>query len=103
MALRIPFVNATRQSDTAFTPATSASVGAASVQLAAANKSRVEITICNDHATQVVYLSLGSAAAVVNQGIRLNAAGGSYTTSAYLGAIQAIATGAATTVTITEI
>jgi hypothetical protein len=62
----------------------------------------VEVTICNDHATQVVYLALG-ATAVANQGIRLSAAGGSYTTSAFTGAINAIATGAGTVVTFAEV
>lgn len=101
MANRV--VEPVRQTDTATTPATSVSVGAATTSVVAANTGRVEITICNDHATQIAYLSLGAAAAVANTGIRLNAAGGSYTTTSYTGAIQAIATGAATILTVTEI
>lgn len=90
------------QTDTAKNPSGSGSVGVASAQLVAANPDRVEITICNDHATNVVYLSLGGTAAV-GSGIRINAAGGSYTTAAYTGAINAIASGATTTVTISEV
>lgn len=91
------------QSDTAKTPASTVTVGTSTTSLVAANPQRVEITICNDHATQVLYLSLGTAAAVASTGIRVNGAGGSYTTRAYTGAIQAIASGATTVVTITEI
>jgi hypothetical protein len=85
------------------------SVGAASGTVVAANISRRELTIVNDHATQIVYLALnitdGSTVptAVLNSGIRLNAAGGSWTTNAYKGPIAAIATGAATGVTVAEI
>lgn len=95
-------VEPVRQTDTATTPASSATIGAASATVAAANSGRVEITICNDHATQIAYLALGPTA-VANTGIRLNAAGGSYTTTSYTGIITAIATGAATVLTFTEI
>lgn len=81
---------------------TAVSVGGTSTQVAAAFPGRVEITICNDHATQIVYLSLG-VAATANSGIRINAAGGSYTTRSYSGAIFAIATGSATGVLVSEI
>lgn len=83
-------------------PGKAVSVGAASAEVAAANADRAEITVQNDHATQVVYLKLG-ATAVANQGIRLNAAGGSWTSQAYTGAVNAIATGAATPVLVTEV
>lgn len=89
--------------DTASEPGTAVTVGGTTTSLVAANNVRAEITICNDHATQLVYLKLGTAAAELNKGIRINAAGGSYTTSAYRGAIQAIASGATTVVTVTEI
>lgn len=101
MANRV--VEPVRQTDTATNPAISVSVGAADIQIVPANTGRVEITICNDHATQIIYLSLGGAAAVVSKGIRLNAAGGSYTTTSYTGEIRAIASGAATVACITEI
>lgn len=88
---------------------TTVSVGAASVTVAATNISRRELTIVNDHATQLVYLALNTTdgttvpTAVLNSGIRLNAAGGSWTTNAYKGPVGGIATGAATGVTVAEI
>lgn len=88
---------------------TAVSVGASSVTLAPANAARCEITVVNDHATQVLYLTLNTTdgstvpTAVVNSGIRLNAAGGSWTSNAYLGPIAAIATGATTPALVTEI
>jgi len=94
--------NRPAQNDTAHTPTGAATIGAASGQVVAANTNRIEVTICNDHATQVAYLALG-ATAVVNSGIRLNAAGGSYTTNAFTGQINAIATGAGTVLTFTEV
>ena len=87
------------------------SVGAASGVVVASNISRRELTIVNDHATQIVYLALNTTdgsggttpTAALNTGIRLNAAGGSWTTNAYKGPVAAIATGAATGVTVVEI
>ena len=92
-----------RPASTAVTPKAAASVGVTSLEILAANPARVEATICNDHATNVVYLALG-AVAVVNQGVRLNAAGGTYTTPpGYTGTIEAVATGASTVVTFAEV
>lgn len=88
---------------------TTVSVGAGSGTVAATNISRRELTIVNDHATQIVYLALNTTdgttvpTAVLNSGIRLNAAGGSWTTNAYKGPVAGIATGAATGVTVAEI
>lgn len=85
------------------------SVGAASGTIVASNISRRELTVVNDHATQIVYLALNTTdgstvpTAVLNSGIRLNAAGGSWTTNAYKGPVAGIATGAATGVTVAEI
>lgn len=90
------------QSDTAKTGSSAVSVGTSTVQVAAANPRRVELFLQNDHATQVVYLGLGTAA-VANQGIRLNAAGGGIVLSSYSGAVNAIATGASTVVLVTEV
>lgn len=90
------------QSDTAKTPTSSATIGGTSAAVVPANAQRVEVTICNDHATQIAYLALG-ATAVLNQGIRLAPAGGSYTTQAFTGAINAIATGATTVLTFAEV
>lgn len=90
------------QSDLAKTPVSAVTVGASDTLIVAANTARTEVTICNDHATNVLYLALGGTA-VVNQGIRVNAAGGSYTTNAFSGAIRGIATGAGTVVTLSEV
>lgn len=91
------------QKDYADQPGTSVSVGGASTVVAAANPDRAEITVTNDHATQIVYLRLEGAAAVLNQGIRLNAAGGSWTSNAYTGEVRGIATGAATITLVVEV
>jgi hypothetical protein len=71
------------------------------------NRGRRAITICNDHATQIIYLQLATNAdvaptAVLNEGVRLNAAGGSWTATDWDGAIACIATGAGTGYTIVE-
>lgn len=89
-----------RRTDSANVPFGSASIGGTSAWVVSPNPQRVEVTICNDHATQVAYLALGTVAAL-NGGIRL-APGQSYTTGAYTGAIAAIATGAATVLTYAE-
>lgn len=87
------------------------SVGAASGSVVAANISRRELTIVNDHATQIVYLALNTTdgsggttpTAVLNTGIRLNAAGGSWTTNAYKGPVAAISVGGTSVLTVVEI
>ena len=81
--------------------------GAASAAVATDSIGRREITICNDHATQVIYLQLATRGgvapvAVVGEGIRLNAAGGSWTSNSWDGAVACIATGAATNYTIVD-
>ena len=85
---------------------TGTATGTSSVMVAQ-NVGRREITIVNDHATQVIYLQLATKrdvapTAVVGEGIRLNAAGGSWTSNEWDGAIAAIATGAGTVYTIVE-
>lgn len=102
MANRVSEANRPAQTDTAVTPTAAVSVLITDTAVVAANPSRIELTICNDHATQVVYLALG-ATAVASQGIRLNGAGGSYTTTAYTGAVRAISVGGTSVVTVTEV
>lgn len=68
------------------------SVSTASTQVLAADPSRSEAVIVNDSASQVVYLSLGSAASV-GAGVRLNPRGDRFTTSTRL-SINAVATAA---------
>lgn len=83
------------------------SVGTTSTAVLAANGGMLERTIVNDGAN-VVYLELATPAAptptaVAGEGIRLNANGGSWTTTSYTGPIAAIAETAATDVTVVEI
>lgn len=78
--------------------------GAASSVVASRDMGRVNITIVNDHATQIIYLALATTdnvppTATVNNGIRLNAAGGSWSSS-FKGHIAAIGSGAGTNYTI---
>lgn len=95
--------NAVAKKDAASQPGTSVSVSnAASTVVAAANRDRAEITICNDGAN-IVYLRLAGTGATANQGIRLNANGGSWTSGAYTGAVCGIAMTAATVVTVSEV
>lgn len=77
------------------------SVGVASGVVIDANADRRELILQNDHATQVIYLRLLAAAAVLNQGVRLDP-GATFITD-LTAEIRAIATGAATTLLVTEI
>lgn len=82
---------------------TFSTVGVASASALAANASRKTAVFVNDSAN-IIYLGLGGAA-VVGSGIRLNSNGGSYeinSTNMYRGQIFAIATGAASNMTIIE-
>ena len=75
---------------------TYATVGAASAEAVAAGATRRRLILIND-SDSVIYLGIG-AAAVVGSGIRLNAAGGSYTMGPgdnVTAAIYAISGGAA--------
>jgi hypothetical protein len=92
----------TERTDVAFNPGDGVDVSGSNVQVVAANKQRAEITLANDHATQVIYLSLGGTAAL-NTGIRLNPAGGSWSSTSYTGAISAIASGATTRLLRSEV
>lgn len=102
--------NPNRQANAANTSG-AVSVGTTDTAVLAENHSRAEVTICNDGAN-VVYLQLATVrsgssaspkAAVVGQGVRLNANGGSWTSNAYTGPIQGIAVTGATSVTVVEI
>lgn len=71
-----------------------AGIGTASAQVIAANPRRNYLLLQND-GTVDVYLRLGTAAAVLNEGVRLSPGGGSYEMSRgaaniYTGAIQGI-------------
>lgn len=86
---------------TAKTGAGTASIGAASTQLAAANVDRRELWVKNTHATQTLSLGLG-VTAVANAGIVL-AAGETAILTEWAGIVNAIGSGAATTVAFAEI
>ena len=68
---------------------TKASVGTGSTEITAAVPTRYSIDIVND-SDEVVYLGLEDAA-VLNEGIRLNPNGGSYSSNTFTGAIYGIA------------
>ena len=78
-------------------------VGNTDTSVLAANNSRKSATFVND-SDESIYLQLG-AAAVLNEGIRLNAAGGSYEinhTNLFTGAVNAICTSGSKVLTVTE-
>jgi hypothetical protein len=82
-----------------------ATAGVATSAMLAANANRKYALIVNDSDT-VIYIKIG-AAAVLNQGIRINANGGSYEMSNAIGnlntgAINGIASAAAKNVIVTE-
>ncbi len=80
-------------------------IGAADTVALAANANRLYAAFVND-GTEAIYLKLG-VAAVMNQGIRLNAAGGSYEMSReignlYVGAVNGICASGGMTLVVTE-
>ena len=82
---------------------TKVAVGTDTTVVLAANPRRHEAVFVND-SNQPIYLARGNDA-VLNQGIRLNAAGGSYEinrNNLFLGAINAIAEGGAKNLCVSE-
>lgn len=74
-----------------------------STEVLAANPARADAVFVND-SNKPIYLARGNAA-VLNQGIRLNAEGGNYeinSSNLFLGAIYAIAEGGAKNLTVSE-
>ncbi len=86
--------------DSAGTSNSSATIGTSSGAVVPARSGRLGVYICNDHATQVAYLALGGTA-TANTGIRLGP-GEKIRIDDYRGAINAIATGITTVLTIAE-
>lgn len=84
------------------------SVATSTTTVCQANISRRELTITNDGAN-IIYLMLNTTdgstvpTATANNGIRLAATGGSWTTNAYKGPVAGIALTGATVVTIADI
>lgn len=82
---------------------TGVTVGTSSVDALDASSGRVYAIFVND-STNPIYLSMNGAAAVVGQGVRLNASGGSYEIkleNQYIGQVNAISTGASSNLTVT--
>jgi len=84
---------------------TAVSIGAATTVVLAANANRLYALLIND-SDAIIYIKLG-ASAVLNQGIRLNASGGSYEMgekvgNLYLGAINGITAVAGKNLLVTE-
>lgn len=77
------------------------SVGNTSTSILASNASRKAAIIVND-SDETIYLNL-SATAVLNEGIRINANGGSHREEMYTGAITGISASGSKNVTVTEL
>ena len=82
------------------------SVGTGSTTVLPENQGRTEVTIVNDGAN-TVYLAFQQQrgtqpTATSGNGVRLNAGGGSWSSTAFLGAVSGIAPGGATNVTVME-
>lgn len=80
---------------------TFATIGTSSTTVIAANSNRISLTLVND-STNKIYVSKG-ATAVSGSGILLNASGGSLIIDDYAGTIYAIATGAGSNLTVSEV
>jgi hypothetical protein len=81
----------------------SVSVGTSSTAVLGANAARQFLALCNDSAN-VIYVDLSGATAVASKGVRLNANGGAVLLDRYVptSAIKAIASGAASVLTVQE-
>ena len=84
---------------------TAVTVGNTSTSVLAANPDRKAVVLVNDSDTDI-YVEL-SASATINEGVRLNAGGGSFrmdlSTGIYLGAISAIASAGSKNMTVIEL
>jgi len=79
-------------------------IGTTSTTVLVANTSRKCATFVND-SDEIIYLTLSEDGAILNRGIRLNAAGGSYeinVTNLYNGAVTAICTSGSKNLCVTE-
>lgn len=84
-------------------PTAKVTVGATSTAVVSANTDRIGLILTND-SDEVIYLAFG-AAAVLNQGARLNAGGGSCTLDrnlGYTGAVTAICTSGSKNLCVVE-
>ncbi len=86
----------------AFDNGSAVTVAATTTSLAPARPGRTRIALSNMHGTSTVDLSLGTAAAVVGEGIRLHALAPVVIIDGYDGPIQAIASTGTAAVGVTE-
>jgi len=77
------------------------SVGNTSTSVLASNGSRKSFAVVND-SDEEIYLNL-SGTAVMNEGVRLNASGGNFSTDQYTGAVTAICSSGTKNLTVTEL
>ncbi len=82
-------------------PGDGVTIGDTSTMALAANAGRREATFVND-SDETIYLRLGTDA-VMNSGIRLNANGGSYTTTVYTGIVTAICVSGGKNLCVSEV
>jgi hypothetical protein len=81
-------------------PTTAVSVLVTNTPVLALNQGRRSVTIVNDSAN-IVYLGLG-VPATANNGVRLNASGGSWSETQWEGSVNAIALTGTSVVTVAE-
>ena len=79
---------------------TKITVGATSTSVLSVNAARIMVMLVND-SDEVIYVNL-SGTAVMNEGIRLNANGGTLVESEYTGAITAICSSGSKNLTVVE-
>jgi hypothetical protein len=84
-------IPSTIRSSTAYNSGSAASITTASSVAVSANANRIALTVTNNGSAETVYLSLGGTA-TTGSGIRLNVNGGTWTTTSYAGAVEAICT-----------
>lgn len=80
---------------------TKVSVGSTSTAIVASNNARIQVVLVND-SDETIYLGYAEAA-VLNEGIRLNANGGSIIEERFTGAINAISTSGGKNLTVVDI
>lgn len=80
---------------------TKVAVGSTTTDVVSANANRVSLVLVND-SDEPIYISK-SATAVMNEGVRLNASGGSISICDYTGAVSAICTSGSKNLTVCEV
>ncbi len=94
-------VNTTTKKLSTSTTSDKVSIGSTNTPIVDALSTREELVIVND-SDETIYLGIGSTA-VVNEGIRLNANGGSFSTDSWTGSVNGICASGSKNVTVTEL